>query len=259
MSLLDGGNGSGAFLRKGSGHTALRARALTKTYGRRMVVQGVDIDIETGEVVGLLGPNGAGKTTTFYMVVGLARPDSGQVFLGEEDITSLPMYMRARAGIGYLPQEASIFRKMTAEQNVLAILETMGLPPVQQRTRARALLEELGIASLGRQPAYTLSGGERRRLEICRALAAQPAFILLDEPFAGVDPMARADLQRVISHLKQRGIGVLITDHNVRETLKIADRAYVLREGEVFRSGAPAELASDEEVRKVYLGESFQL
>ena len=237
MSLLDGGNGSGAFLRKGSGHTALRARALTKTYGRRMVVQGVDIDIETGEVVGLLGPNGAGKTTTFYMVVGLARPDSGQVFLGEEDITGLPMYMRARAGIGYLPQEASIFRKMTAEQNVLAILETMGLPPLQQRTRARALLEELGIASLGRQP----------------------AFILLDEPFAGVDPMARADLQRVISHLKQRGIGVLITDHNVRETLKIADRAYILREGEVFRSGAPAELASDEEVRKVYLGESFQL
>lgn len=239
--------------------TSLRARALTKSYGRRVVVHGVDIDIATGEVVGLLGPNGAGKTTTFYMVVGLARPDSGQVFLGEEDITGLPMYLRARAGIGYLPQEPSIFRKLTAEQNVLAILETTGLPPLQQRARARSLLEELGIAALARQPAYTLSGGERRRLEICRALAASPAFILLDEPFAGIDPMARADLQRVISHLKRRGIGVLITDHNVRETLKIADRAYILREGEVFRSGTPAELASDEEVRKVYLGESFQL
>jgi lipopolysaccharide export system ATP-binding protein len=239
--------------------TSLRARALTKSYGRRTVVQGVDIDIRTGEVVGLLGPNGAGKTTTFYMVVGLARPDSGHVYLGEADITALPMYLRARAGIGYLPQEASIFRKLTAEQNVLAILETLDLSPAQQRSRARALLEELGIASLARQAAYTLSGGERRRLEICRALAASPAFILLDEPFAGIDPMARADLQRVISHLKQRGIGVLITDHNVRETLKIADRAYILKEGEVFRSGTPAELASDEEVRKVYLGESFQL
>ena len=249
------GNGDGA----SRGSTALRARALTKSYGRRTVVQGVDIDIRTGEVVGLLGPNGAGKTTTFYMVVGLARPDSGHVFLGETDITALPMYLRARAGIGYLPQEASIFRKLTAEQNVLAILETLELSPAQQRARARALLEELGIAALARQAAYTLSGGERRRLEICRALAASPAFILLDEPFAGIDPMARADLQRVISHLKQRGIGVLITDHNVRETLKIADRAYILKEGEVFRSGTPAELASDEEVRKVYLGESFQL
>jgi lipopolysaccharide export system ATP-binding protein len=250
------GNGDGGPAR---GSTALRARALTKSYGRRTVVQGVDIDIRTGEVVGLLGPNGAGKTTTFYMVVGLARPDSGHVYLGEADITSLPMYLRARAGIGYLPQEASIFRKLTAEQNVLAILETLELTPAQQRARARSLLEELGIAGLARQAAYTLSGGERRRLEICRALAASPAFILLDEPFAGIDPMARADLQRVISHLKQRGIGVLITDHNVRETLKIADRAYILKEGEVFRSGTPAELASDEEVRKVYLGESFQL
>jgi lipopolysaccharide export system ATP-binding protein len=258
LSALDGGNGDGGVPSRAAA-TSLRARGLTKSYGRRYVVQGVDVDIHTGEVVGLLGPNGAGKTTTFYMVVGLARPDSGQVFLGDDDITALPMYMRARAGIGYLPQEASIFRKLTAEQNVLAILETLGLSPPQQRARARTLLEELGIASLSRQQAFTLSGGERRRLEICRALAASPAFILLDEPFAGIDPMARADLQRVIAHLKGRGIGVLITDHNVRETLKIADRAYILKEGEVFRSGTPTELASDEEVRKVYLGESFQL
>jgi lipopolysaccharide export system ATP-binding protein len=239
--------------------TVLRARALTKSYGRRVVVNGVDVEVRTGEVVGLLGPNGAGKTTTFYMVVGLTRPDSGQVFLGDADITDLPMYRRARQGIGYLPQEASIFRKLTAEENVLAILETLGLPPSEQRTRARALLEELGILSLGRQPAYTLSGGERRRLEICRALATRPSFILLDEPFAGIDPIAVSDIQGIVAHLKDRRIGVLVTDHNVRETLKITDRAYILREGEVFRSGTPRELASDPEVRRVYLGETFQL
>ncbi len=239
--------------------TLLQARALTKSYGRRRVVNHVDLEIRTGEVVGLLGPNGAGKTTTFYMVVGLARPDGGQVFLGDADITALPMYLRARRGIGYLPQEASIFRKLTTEENVLAILETMGLAPAEGRRRARELLDELGIAAMARQPAYTLSGGERRRLEICRALATRPEFILLDEPFAGIDPIAVLDIQQIIAHLRDRQIGVLITDHNVRETLKITDRAYILREGEVFRSGTPTELASDEEVRRVYLGEAFRL
>jgi lipopolysaccharide export system ATP-binding protein len=239
--------------------TVLRARSLTKSYGRRTVVREVDVEITEGEVVGLLGPNGAGKTTTFYMVVGLARPDRGQVFLGDEDITSLPMYQRAREGIGYLPQEASVFRKLTAEQNVLAILETLGMPTSEMRPRARALLEELGILGHARQHADTLSGGERRRLEIARALATSPSFILLDEPFAGIDPIAVIDIQRIIGHLKARGIGVLITDHNVRETLKITDRAYILRDGNVFRSGTPSELASDPEVRRVYLGESFRL
>ncbi len=239
--------------------TVLRAQALTKSYGRRVVVHGVHLEVATGEVVGLLGPNGAGKTTTFYMVVGLARPDSGQVFLGDKDITTQPMYQRARQGIGYLPQEASVFRKLTSEENVLAILETVGLTLPEQRQRARSLLEELGILSLARQPADTLSGGERRRLEICRALATRPSFILLDEPFAGIDPLAVQDIQTIVAHLKDRGIGVLVTDHNVRETLKITDRAYILREGEVFRSGTPRELASDHEVRRVYLGEAFQL
>jgi lipopolysaccharide export system ATP-binding protein len=237
----------------------LRVESLTKTYGRRVVVRDVSLGIRQGEVVGLLGPNGAGKTTTFYMVVGLARPDRGQVFLGEEDITALPMYLRARAGIGYLPQEASIFRKLTAEENVLAILETRGIVAWEQRALARQLLEELGIQAMARQPAYTLSGGERRRLEICRALAASPSFILLDEPFAGIDPLAVLDIQKIIAHLRDRGIGILITDHNVRETLKITDRAYILRDGNVFRSGTPLELASDPEVKRVYLGEGFRL
>ena len=239
--------------------TILRARALTKSYGRRCVVQQVNLEIEQGEVVGLLGPNGAWKTTTFYMMVGLARPDKGKVILGDEDITGLPMYKRARRGIGYLPQEASVFRKLTAEQNVLAILETLGLPPGERQERARALLEELGVLHIAKQFAYTLSGGERRRLEICRALATRPSFILLDEPFAGIDPIAVDDIQVIIANLKRRGIGVLITDHNVRETLKITDRAYILTDGAVFRSGTPDVLASDEEVRRVYLGESFRL
>jgi lipopolysaccharide export system ATP-binding protein len=242
-----------------SGPRVLRAAGLTKSYGRRVVVREVALEIRQGEVVGLLGPNGAGKTTNFYMVVGLARPDSGEVRLGDEDITAMPMYQRARAGIGYLPQEASVFRKLSAEENVLAILETRGLGAAEQRARARELLEELGIQGMARQPAYTLSGGERRRLEICRALAAEPSFILLDEPFAGIDPIAVIDIQKIIAHLRERGIGVLITDHNVRETLKITDRAYILRDGNVFRSGTPYELASDPEVRRVYLGEGFRL
>ena len=240
--------------------TLLRAAALTKSYGQRTVVRSVDLQIRKGEVVWLLGPNGAGKTTTFYMVVGLTRPDSGQVFLGEEDITALPMYQRARRGIGYLPQEPSVFRKLSAEENILAILETRGdMQVAERRGRARELLLELGIAAIARQAAYTLSGGERRRLEIARALATAPAFILLDEPFAGIDPLAVQDIQGIIAHLKRRGIGVLVTDHNVRETLKITDRAYIVREGEVFRSGTPGELASDEEVRRFYLGDAFRL
>jgi lipopolysaccharide export system ATP-binding protein len=242
-----------------SARAILRAASLTKSYGRRTVVKGVGLEIKRGEVVGLLGPNGAGKTTTFYMVVGLTRPDSGQVFLGEDDITALPMYQRARRGIGYLPQEPSVFRKLSAEENVLAILETRDLTAAAMRSRARELLSELGIGGIARQPAYTLSGGERRRLEIARSLATEPSFILLDEPFAGIDPLAVQDIQTIIAHLKQRDIGVLVTDHNVRETLKITDRAYIVREGEVFRSGTPGELASDEEVRRVYLGDAFQL
>ncbi|MGE0453893.1 MAG: LPS export ABC transporter ATP-binding protein [Vicinamibacteria bacterium] len=237
----------------------LRGDSLVKSYGRRTVVKGVDVEIRQGEVVGLLGPNGAGKTTTFYMIVGLTRPDSGRILLAGEDITALPMYRRARAGIGYLPQEASVFRKLSVEENVMAILETLELGLGERRARARELLDELGIGGLARQQAYTLSGGERRRLEICRALATSPSFILLDEPFAGIDPLAVQDIQTIVAHLKDRGIGVLVTDHNVRETLKITDRAYIVREGEVFRAGTPAELASDEEVRRVYLGEAFFL
>ena len=237
----------------------LRGEGLTKAYGSRVVVKDVDIEISTGEVVGLLGPNGAGKTTTFYMVVGLTKPRSGSVFLGRDDITSLPMYLRARAGIGYLPQEASVFRKLTTEENILAVLETLGYSLREQKTRALELLQELGIASLAHQRADTLSGGERRRLEICRALAASPLFILLDEPFAGIDPIAVADIQRIIEYLKKRGLGILITDHNVRETLRITDRAYIIRDGEVFRAGTPRALATDPEVRRVYLGDDFDL
>jgi lipopolysaccharide export system ATP-binding protein len=237
----------------------LRTDSLTKTYGGRTVVRGVSLAISAGEVVGLLGPNGAGKTTTFYMTVGLVAPDHGRVLLDEHDVTDDPMYIRARKGIGYLPQEPSIFRGLTVEQNVLAILETLPLTSVERRQRARDLLAELGLTTVANSPAYTLSGGERRRAEITRALVMSPKFILLDEPFAGIDPIAVTDIQKIIFHLKERGIGVLITDHNVRETLRITDRAYIVTDGSIFRSGTPSSLAGDEEVRRIYLGTDFRL
>jgi lipopolysaccharide export system ATP-binding protein len=237
----------------------LRTEALTKSYGGRTVVRGVSVDVHSGEVVGLLGPNGAGKTTTFYMTVGLTAPDSGRVLLDGADVTHDPMYIRARKGIGYLPQEPSVFRGLTVEQNILAILETLGLPAAERRTRLRTLLAELNLTPLAGSPAYTLSGGERRRVEITRALVISPRFILLDEPFAGIDPIAVGDIQDIVAHLSERGIGVLITDHNVRETLRITDRAYIVNEGTIFRSGTPESLAEDEEVRRVYLGSDFRL
>jgi lipopolysaccharide export system ATP-binding protein len=237
----------------------LRTESLTKSYGGRTVVRGVSVEVQSGEVVGLLGPNGAGKTTTFYMTVGLTAPDSGRVLLDGADVTNDPMYIRARKGIGYLPQEPSVFRGLTVEQNILAILETLNLTAAERRTRLRTLLAELNLTPLAASPAYTLSGGERRRVEITRALVISPRFILLDEPFAGIDPIAVADIQDIVSHLSERGIGVLITDHNVRETLRITDRAYIVNEGTIFRSGTPESLADDEEVRRVYLGSDFRL
>jgi lipopolysaccharide export system ATP-binding protein len=232
---------------------------LTKSYGGRTVVRGVSVQVASGEVVGLLGPNGAGKTTTFYMTVGLTAPDSGRVLLNGDDVTTDPMYVRARKGIGYLPQEPSIFRGLTVEQNILAILETLPLDGRSRRARLDDLLGELNLTPLAKAPAYTLSGGERRRAEITRALVVSPQFILLDEPFAGIDPIAVSDIQTIIFHLKERGIGVLVTDHNVRETLKITDRAYIVHEGAIFRSGTPQCLAEDEEVRRIYLGADFRL
>jgi lipopolysaccharide export system ATP-binding protein len=237
----------------------LRTHALTKSYGGRTVVRGVSLDVASGEVVGLLGPNGAGKTTTFYMVVGLTAPDSGRVELDGQDLTGDPMYLRARKGIAYLPQEPSIFRGLTVEQNIQAILETLSLDAATRRTRLRELLAELDLTRLARAPAYTLSGGERRRVEITRALVISPKFVLLDEPFAGIDPIAVTDIQKIIFHLKARGIGVLITDHNVRETLRITDRAYIVHGGVIFRSGTPDSLAADEEVKRIYLGADFRL
>jgi lipopolysaccharide export system ATP-binding protein len=237
----------------------LRTHDLTKTYGGRTVVRGVSLEVVSGEVVGLLGPNGAGKTTTFYMVVGLAAPDSGRVELDGQDVTADPMYVRARKGIGYLPQEPSIFRGLSVEQNLLAILETLNLSGPARRTRLRELLAELGLTPLARSRAYTLSGGERRRVEITRALVISPKFVLLDEPFAGIDPIAVTDIQKIIFHLKARGIGVLITDHNVRETLRITDRAYIVHDGVIFRSGTPGDLAADEDVKRIYLGADFRL
>jgi lipopolysaccharide export system ATP-binding protein len=237
----------------------LRTHALTKSYNGRTVVRGVSLELNAGEVVGLLGPNGAGKTTTFYMVVGLTSPDSGRVELDGADVTHDPMYVRARKGIAYLPQEPSIFRGLTVEDNILAILETLDIDRPTRFRRLRDLLAELGLTHLAKSKAYTLSGGERRRVEITRALVIAPQFILLDEPFAGIDPIAVTDIQKIIFHLKARGIGVLITDHNVRETLKITDRAHIVHDGVIFKSGTPAELAADEEVKRIYLGADFKL
>jgi lipopolysaccharide export system ATP-binding protein len=237
----------------------LQAVELHKSYRGRKVVDDVELEIGQGEVVGLLGPNGAGKTTTFYILVGLARPDSGRVMLNGEEITDLPMYLRARSGISYLPQEPSVFRQLTSEENLLAVLETLPLTPEQQRDRLEELLVQMGLETVRASKAYTLSGGERRRLEIARSLTLEPSFILLDEPFSGIDPLTVKDLQEIIRELAKSGIGVLITDHNVRETLTVTDRAYILKSGKIFRKGRPEELSNDAEVRRVYLGDHFRL
>lgn len=239
--------------------TVLQTVGIRKAYKNRTVVRDVDIQVRQGEVVGLLGPNGAGKTTTFYIIVGITRPDAGSVRLDSSDITDLPMYLRARNGISYLPQEPSVFRKLSVEGNLMAILETLPLSRRQRGERLEELLEELGVSHVRRNIADTLSGGERRRVEIARALVIAPRFILLDEPFSGIDPITVLDIQAIIRHLKSRGIGVLITDHNVRETLRVTDRAYIINDGVIFRSGTPAELGEDPEVRRVYLGEHFSL
>ena len=237
----------------------LQAVELNKSYRGRKVVDDVELEIGQGEVVGLLGPNGAGKTTTFYILVGLARPDSGRVMLNGEEITDLPMYLRARSGISYLPQEPSVFRQLTSEENLLAVLETLPLSPEQQRDRLEELLVQMGLETVRTSKAYMLSGGERRRLEIARSLTLEPSFILLDEPFSGIDPLTVKDLQEIIRNLAESGIGVLITDHNVRETLTVTDRAYILKSGKIFRKGRPEDLSNDPEVRRVYLGDHFRL
>jgi lipopolysaccharide export system ATP-binding protein len=237
----------------------LEARALTKMYGGRKVVSGVDLEIRPGEVVGLLGPNGAGKTTTFYMIVGLIKPDGGRIFLDSEEITRDPMFVRARKGINYLPQEPSVFRKLTVEENILAILETLDIEGEERKNRLKQLLGELDLTDLARSKAYSLSGGERRRVEITRALVTSPRFILLDEPFAGIDPLAVADIQKIIQKLKSKGIGVVISDHNVRETLSVCDRAYILNEGTVLIEGLPEMIAESKIARKFYLGDDFRL
>jgi lipopolysaccharide export system ATP-binding protein len=239
--------------------TTLSLKDLVKVYNGRQVVNSVSMKIKNGRVVGLLGPNGAGKTTTFYMTVGMIKPDDGQVFLNDEDITNFPMYLRARKGVGYLPQETSIFRKLTVKQNMMAILETLSISKSDQEERANLLLDELGIRHLKNQKANLLSGGERRRLEITRALATKPSFILLDEPFAGIDPLAVIDIKKIIRHLKNRSIGILISDHNVRETLEVCDEAYILNEGKIIESGPPEKIASSETARRIYLGDEFKL
>ncbi len=237
----------------------LRTDSLIKSYKHSRVVDGISIEIKKGEVVGLLGPNGAGKTTTFYMMVGLLRPDEGSIYLGEENITNLPMFARARKGIGYLPQESSIFRKLTVAENILAILQTLPLSRRERLVRLGSLLKELDVAHLAKQRAWTLSGGERRRVEITRALVTSPSFILLDEPFTGIDPIVVSDIQQIIFELKNKGYGVLITDHNVRETLEITDRAYIMHQGRILLSGTSHELVTSEEARRIYLGEDFKL
>lgn len=250
--MSSGGNGKAEA-------AVLEGRSLVKTYGSRRVVDGIDVNVRGGEIVGLLGPNGAGKTTTFYMLVGMIKPNTGRVLLGGEDVSKLPMYKRARRGLGYLPQEPSVFRRLTVEENILAILETLGLKREERRRRMEALLEEMHLTHVRKNRGTQLSGGERRRVEISRALTTSPRFMLLDEPFSGIDPIAVADIQQVVSHLRDRGMGVLITDHNVRETLRITDRAYIMYEGRILLSGTAHDLASDPEARKIYLGERFQL
>lgn len=237
----------------------LLARGLTKVYNKRKVVNQIDLSISPGEVVGLLGPNGAGKTTTFYMIVGLIKPDAGEIFLDNENITGFPMYLRARKGLNYLPQEPSIFRKLTVEENIMAILETLDLPEEERSERLQELLKELDLTALAKNHAYSLSGGERRRVEITRALVTSPKYILLDEPFAGIDPLAVADIQKIIGQLKTKGIGIIISDHNVRETLSCCDRAYIVNEGAVLVEGAPEKIAQSELARKFYFGDSFNL
>jgi lipopolysaccharide export system ATP-binding protein len=235
----------------------LKTQNLVKSFRSRKVVNRVSIEVKQGEIVGLLGPNGAGKTTTFYMVVGLTRPDEGQVLLNDEDVTHFPMHKRAKKGVSYLPQEPSVFRKLTVEDNILAVLESQKLSAFDRQKRARSLLREMNILHIKDSMAYTLSGGERRRVEISRALATSPVFSRLDEPFAGIDPIAVSDIQSIISQLKKRGIGVLITDHSVRETLSITDRAYIINEGEIISSGSPQQVAQDEKVKQIYLGDQF--
>lgn len=235
------------------------ADRLSKSFRKRKVVDDVSLQVNRGEIVGLLGPNGAGKTTSFYMMVGLVKPDEGRVFLGDEDISLLPVHIRARKGIGYLPQEASIFRRLTVEENIMAILETLNIPREEQKERLKILLKELGITNVAKNKAYNLSGGERRRAEIARALVTSPRFILLDEPFTGVDPIGIKELQRIVFKLRDRDIGILITDHNVRETLKICDRAYILSDGKVLEAGPPENIAISRQAQEVYLGEGFTL
>ena len=244
---------------KSSGKQTLRTAEICKSYRGRRVVDGVSVSVNQGEVVGLLGPNGAGKTTSFYMIVGLVSPDAGQIMLDDEDLTHMPMYERARRGISYLPQEASVFRKLTVEDNLLAILESLPIPRHERQDRMRRLIAQLGLEQVRQSKGYMLSGGERRRVEIARSLVIEPSFLLLDEPFSGIDPIQVSELQRIIFDLKKLGIGILVTDHNVRETLAVTDRAYIINNGQIFRAGSPSELGQDPEVKRVYLGEGFSL